>query len=125
MFNLQPSINTLKNEPIWGGSVWSGISGSLCTGLGGSLCPDFALSKGGMTGTVVDVRLLFAIALKATATAVIAAHNHPSGSLRPSEQDIKLTRKIKHGGQLLDIKIHDHLIVTEDGYFSFQDEGLM
>ena len=84
-----------------------------------------SLSKGGITGTVVDVRLLFAIALKATATALIVAHNHPSGSLRPSEQDIKLTRKIKEGGMLLDIKIHDHLIVTDTGYFSFQDEGLI
>ena len=65
------------------------------------------------------------IVLKATATAVIVAHNHPSGSLRPSEQDIKLTQKIKHGGMLLDIKINDHLIITEDGYFSFQDEGML
>jgi len=84
-----------------------------------------SLSKGGMTGTVVDIRLLFAVALKATATALIVAHNHPSGNLRPSEQDINLTKKIKEGGMLLDIKIHDHLIVTEFGYYSFQDEGMM
>jgi len=83
------------------------------------------LSKGGITGTVVDVRILFAVALKATACSIIICHNHPSGSLKPSEQDIKLTQKIKHGGMLLDIKINDHLIITEDGYFSFQDEGML
>ncbi len=74
---------------------------------------------------IASARVLFAVALKATATALIIAHNHPSGNLRPSEQDINLTQKIKHGGMLLDIKLHDHLILTDSRYYSFQDEGMM
>lgn len=86
----------------------------------------YALSSGGITGTLVDVRILFAILLKSLTTGVILAHNHPSGNLRPSEADKQLTRKIKKGGEYLDIKLLDHLILTPDGdYMSFADEGLL
>lgn len=82
------------------------------------------LSKGGLAATYVDVRLAFCTALLSKSTAMILAHNHPSGSLYPSIQDISLTKKFLEAGKVLDIKIHDHLILTpEDGYYSFADEG--
>jgi DNA repair protein RadC len=83
------------------------------------------LSSGGITGTVADVRLLYAVALKALATSVILAHNHPSGNLQPSETDKVLTQKIKDAGNLMDITLLDHLIITREGYFSFADEHLL
>ncbi|WP_281755133.1 RadC family protein [Neptunitalea chrysea] len=83
------------------------------------------LSKGGITGTLVDIRLIFKQALSNGATSIILAHNHPSGTLRPSEMDKNLTQKISDAGLSLDIKVLDHLIVTEKTYFSFADEGLL
>ena len=83
------------------------------------------ISEGGITGTLVDIRLLFATALKANATCMILAHNHPSGTLRPSQADKDLTNKIISAGQTLDIRILDHLIITDADYFSFADEGIL
>lgn len=86
----------------------------------------YTLSSGGITGTLVDVRILFAVLLKTLTTAVILAHNHPSGNTNPSEADKQLTQKIKKAGELMDIKILDHLIITPDGdFFSFADEGIL
>ncbi|KAF2340395.1 JAB domain-containing protein [Flavobacterium tistrianum] len=82
-------------------------------------------SSGGISGTVVDIRLLFASALKANAAAIIISHNHPSGKTAPSEADKAITRKIKTAGELLEIKLLDHLIVTEEKYYSFLDEGAL
>ena len=83
------------------------------------------LSSGGMAGTVVDVKILYKTALDARAAAVIAIHNHPSGSLQPSQSDIDLTRRLRKAGELLDLPLLDHLIVSERGYYSFADEGLL
>lgn len=83
------------------------------------------LSKGGITSTIVDVRLIFALALKARCTGVILAHNHPSQDIRPSISDHELTDKIYKAGETLDIQVLDHLIITEDKYHSFADNGLM
>ncbi len=83
------------------------------------------LSMGGITGTVADLRLLFAVALKSLATSVIVAHNHPSGNLEPSAADIELTRKIKDAGKIMEINLLDHLIITKNGYYSFADEGML
>lgn len=83
------------------------------------------LSKGGITGTLVDVRLALKMALEHGATSIILCHNHPSGNLNPSSADKQLTQKLKTAGESLDIKILDHLIVTEKSYFSFADEGLL
>ena len=83
------------------------------------------LSKGGITGTLVDVRLALKKALELGATSIILCHNHPSGNLNPSSADKQLTQKLKAAGESLDIKILDHLIVTERSYFSFADEGLL
>ncbi|NJY63248.1 JAB domain-containing protein [Salinimicrobium sp. CDJ15-81-2] len=86
----------------------------------------YQVSTGGITGTLVDLRIVFAVVLKSLTTAVILAHNHPSGTLRPSEPDKRLTQKIKKAGELFDIKVLDHLILTPDGnYFSFADEGML
>lgn len=83
-----------------------------------------AVSKGGTAGTVVDPKRIFKTALQNSASAIILCHNHPSGSVQPSEADIKITKKIREGGILLDIAILDHIIVGEESYFSFADEGL-
>lgn len=83
------------------------------------------LSSGGITGTVADIRLLYSVALNALATSVIIAHNHPSGNLSPSESDRVLTRKVKAAGQVMDIALLDHLIITKEGYYSFADQGEM
>ncbi|MDM1398999.1 JAB domain-containing protein [Myroides odoratimimus] len=85
----------------------------------------YRLSTGGITGTVVDVRLLFATALKALAVGVIISHNHPSGKVKPSDADIQITKKIKEAGKLLDIHLLDHLIVTDVSYLSFADDGIL
>ncbi len=83
------------------------------------------LSKGGITGTVVDVRLIFKLALEHCATSIILCHNHPSGTLIASDADKQITRKIKLAGEHLDIRILDHVIVTETSYFSFADDGIL
>jgi len=83
------------------------------------------ISKGGVSGTVVDQRFIFKPAIEKLASAVILCHNHPSGTLRPSEQDKKLTQKVTKSGKLLDIPVLDHLIFTDNGYFSFADEGML
>lgn len=84
------------------------------------------IANGGITSCVVDVRILFSSALKCLATQIIVCHNHPSGTLKPSEEDKKITAKIKEGGKLLDIKLLDHVIITPyNGYYSFADEGML
>jgi DNA repair protein RadC len=83
------------------------------------------ISQGGIAGTVVDVRLIAKYAVDSLATAVILAHNHPTGELKPSDADIKITEKVKNGLQILDIKVLDHVILTKNGYYSFADEGII
>jgi DNA repair protein RadC len=85
----------------------------------------YSLSKGGISGTIVDVRLLFAVALKCNASGVIICHNHPSGNTTPSEADITLTKKIKKCSELFDITLIDHLIITKSTFYSFSTEGLL
>jgi len=83
------------------------------------------ISSGGVSGTVVDPKVIFAIALKTCASGVIFAHNHPSGELYPSGEDISITNKLKGGGELLDIKVLDHLIIGKEEYYSFADDGIL
>lgn len=86
----------------------------------------YKVSQGGMTGTVVDPRIVFATALKGRANAIILAHNHPSGKLKPSQADLRLTERLFAAGQALNLPLLDHLILAPDGgYFSFADEGLI
>jgi DNA repair protein RadC len=83
------------------------------------------ISRGGLTGTVADPRIILRIALEQGATSLVLCHNHPSGNLRPSKADEELTEKIKMAARYLDILVMDHLIVSEEGYFSFADGGLI
>ncbi len=83
------------------------------------------ISKGGISGTVADGKLIFKKALELAASGIILCHNHPSGNLKPSEQDIQLTRQLKSFGAMIDLPVLDHLIVTSSGYYSFADEGMM
>lgn len=83
------------------------------------------ISKGGITGTVADPRLILKKAIQEEATSIILSHNHPSGNLKPSQADEDITNKIKQAASYLDIKVLDHIIVSEDGYYSFADEGMI
>lgn len=86
----------------------------------------YELSKGGITGTVVDIRIMLSIALKSVATGIILAHNHPSGNLQPSVADKQLTQKVKEACKYMDINVLDHLIISPTGkYLSFLDEGFL
>jgi DNA repair protein RadC len=83
------------------------------------------ISKGGLTHTIVDPRIVFLKALEVQATSLVLCHNHPSGNLKPSRADEEITAKLKSAGKLLDINVIDHLIVSDEGYYSFADEGMM
>ncbi|PQJ82588.1 RadC family protein [Polaribacter glomeratus] len=115
-FNImQPIIGDLEHEEFW----------VLFLNNSNKVLAKNQISKGGLTATIVDVRLLFKQALELTSVAMIVCHNHPSGKLEPSNADKQLTQKIKQAGTTLDIKLLDHLIITEKAYFSFADEGLL
>ncbi len=83
------------------------------------------ISKGGLSGTVADPKIIFNIALLHQASSIILAHNHPSGNLKPSQQDLDLTKKLRQAGKILEINVIDHLIITDDRFLSFADEGLL
>lgn len=112
---MQPIIGELPHEEFW----------VLYLNNSNKVLSKSQQGKGGITGTLVDVRLVFKTALEIGATALILCHNHPSGSLIPSEADKKLTQKIKVAGLNLDIHVLDHIIVTENGYYSFADENIL
>ncbi|MBD9145610.1 MAG: DNA repair protein [Bacteroides clarus] len=81
------------------------------------------ISEGGITETSVDVRVILQAALLTNSVALVLAHNHPSGNLKPSQEDIKITKQVKDAAQLMRIRVLDHLILTDTGYYSFSDEG--
>ncbi len=108
---MQPIIGDLQHEEFW----------VLYLNNSNKIIDRSQVSKGGITSTLVDTRLVFKKAMEISAVGIILAHNHPSGMLKPSEPDKKLTQKIKIAGETLDIKILDHLIITEKAYFSFAD----
>ena len=112
---VQPIIGELPHEEFW----------ILYLNNSNKIIKSAQLSKGGITGTVVDVRLAFKEASQLGAVGIILAHNHPSGTLKPSQADIQLTKKLKTAGESLDIKVLDHLIITEKAYFSFADENML
>ena len=84
-----------------------------------------SISRGGVAGTVADPKLIFKEALENLASSIILVHNHPSGNRQPSAADISLTKKLKEAGNLLDLPVLDHLIYTDNGYYSFADEGML
>lgn len=83
------------------------------------------ISKGGIAGTVADIKIIFKTAIETLASSIILYHNHPSGNLKPSQADIQLTKKIKETGIIMDVIVVDHLIIGEKNYFSFADEGIL
>ena len=83
------------------------------------------ISEGGFSGTVADPKVIFKKALEVNASNIILVHNHPSGNQNPSEQDLKLTRKLEQAGDMLDLKVLDHIIFTDSGYYSFRDQGML
>ncbi len=112
---LQPIIGELPHEEFW----------IIFLNNSNSVLQAGQLSKGGITGTLVDVRLVLKQALELGAIGLILAHNHPSGTLRPSEADKQITQKLKQASLALDIKVLDHLIITQKEYFSFADENIL
>ncbi|MBP6550512.1 MAG: DNA repair protein RadC [Flavobacterium sp.] len=111
---MQPIIGELPHEEFW----------VLYLNNGNKVLSKSQQGKGGITGTIIDVRLVFKAALELGATALILCHNHPSGNLKPSEADKQITKKLKEAGKHLDIQVLDHVIVGENGYYSFADEEI-
>ena len=112
---MQPIIGELPHEEFW----------VLYLSNSNKVMYKSQLSKGGITGTVVDSRIVFKTAFEQNAVSIILCHNHPSGILQASDADKQITRKIKDAGKLLEINILDHLIITNSGYLSLADEGMM
>jgi len=111
---MQPIIGELPHEEFW----------VLYLNNSNKVIHKCQLSKGGLTGTVVDVRLIFKTAFEYNAISIILTHNHPSGKLLASDADIQITKKIKEASKHLEINVLDHIIVTEKGFYSFNDEGI-
>ncbi len=112
---LEPVLSELQHEEFW----------ILYLNNANKVVHKSQLSKGGITGTLVDVRLVLKEALELGAVGIILAHNHPSGALKPSEADKAITKKLKKAAEMLDIKVLDHLILTEKSFFSFADQHLI
>lgn len=112
---LQPLLGELEHEEFW----------TIFLSQSNKVLDIQQISMGGMTGTVADIRLIFKKGLLFGATSMLVAHNHPSGNIRPSTPDKLLTKKLTEAGIIMNIKVVDHLIVTETEYFSFADEGLI
>ena len=112
---MQPVIGELQHEEFW----------IIYLNNSNKVIQKKQLSKGGITGTLVDVRLVLKSALEVGATNLILIHNHPSGTLKPSDADKQITNKLKVAAESLDIKVLDHLIITENAYFSFADDNLL
>jgi len=112
---LLPLFEDLAHEEFW----------VIYLNRAGKVIKKEKVSTGGVAGTVVDTKIIFKIAAEVLASSIILAHNHPSGNLKPSHQDVTLTKNIKQAALLFDMNLFDHLIVTEHGYYSFADEGVL
>ncbi len=112
---LHPSMSDLNHEEFW----------VLYLNRNNRVVASERISKGGVTGTIADIRIIFKRALELLSCSIIVAHNHPSGNLSPSKADLSITEKIEKSGSFLEIKLLDHLIITQNGYYSFSDEGLI
>jgi DNA repair protein RadC len=111
---MKRHLMDLNHEEFW----------ILLTGRSQKFIAKELVSKGGLSATIVDPKIIFGLALQHQASHIFLVHNHPSGNLKPSHEDLHITKKLVDAGQLLDIKILDHLIITNEGFFSFADEGL-
>lgn len=112
---LQPHLSDLQTEEFW----------AIFLNHQNKILYKTCLFRGGIASSVADVRVVFKTALEHFSTQIIVAHNHPAGSLKPSKEDINITQKIKDAGRLLDIDLLDHLILTQNKYYSFKDEGIL
>lgn len=112
---MAPILADLPHEEFW----------ILLLNRGNKIISREKISSGGVTGTVVDAKMIFSRALTQIACSIMLFHNHPSGGLKPSQADISLTRKLKQAGEVLDTQVLDHLIISERGYYSFADEGAL
>jgi DNA repair protein RadC len=116
VFNImQPIIGELSHEEFW----------IIYLNNANKIIHKAQLSKGGITGTVVDNRMIFKLAFEQNATGIILVHNHPSGKLVPSDADISITKQLKVAGKQLSIPVQDHIIIAENGHYSFNDEGIL
>jgi DNA repair protein RadC len=112
---IRPHLQDLPHEEFW----------VILLNRANVVMRSVSISRGGVAGTVADPKLIFKEALEQLASSIILVHNHPSGNRNPSAADIGLTRKLKEAGQFLDLPVLDHLIYTDQGYFSFADEGML
>lgn len=113
--NMREVMEDLPHEEFW----------VLLLNRGNQILERVNISKGGVSQTVVDTKIVFKMAIDKLASSIILCHNHPSGNLKPSEADKQLTKKIKEAGRILDLPVLDHLIFADNTYFSFADEGLL
>jgi len=112
---FQPLLGDLPHEEFW----------ILFLNKSNKVISKMKLSQGGVSGTVTDVRIIMKKAIEHLASGIIVCHNHPSGNINPSESDIQITNKIKESGNLLDIQLYDHLIISDKDYYSFADNGIL
>jgi DNA repair protein RadC len=112
---FMPLLGDLNHEEFW----------IMLLDRGNKIKDHFMISQGGITGTVIDVRIILKRALDNGAVSMILCHNHPSGTMRASDADLKITKKIKQAAQVMDISLLDHIIVGQNSYYSFADEGLL
>lgn len=116
VFDLfQPLLGDLPHEEFW----------VLYLNRSNLILDKVKISQGGIAGTVTDIRLIMKQAVDRLAVSIVLCHNHPSGNLKPSEADMRITKKLRESGEILDISVLDHVIVSDSSYFSFADEGLM
>ncbi len=114
VFNImQPLIGDIPHEEFW----------VLLLNRSNKVITKFKLSQGGVSGTVIDVRLILKPAIENLASSIVLCHNHPSGNISPSDADETITRKVSESAEIMDIKVLDHLIITSEKFFSFADEG--
>ncbi len=112
---FQPILGDLPHEEFW----------VLMLNRANKVIAKNKISQGGISGTVMDVRLILKSAIDHLASSIILCHNHPSGNLQPSDADTKITKKMSEAGQIMDIPVLDHIIVTDNAYFSYADEGMI
>lgn len=112
---MKPVLQDLPYEEFW----------LLMLNRANKLIRKQLISRGGISGTVVDPKIIFRTAMEYYSTSIIVCHNHPSGNLQPSEADIRITKNIREAGRIMEIGLVDHLIITDTGYYSFADEGMM
>lgn len=112
---FQPILGDLNHEEFW----------ILLLDRGNKIKDNFRISQGGISGTVIDVRIILKAAIEKQASSIILCHNHPSGTLQASDADLKITRKISEAAKLMDIAVLDHIIIGNDKYLSMADEGIL